>query len=119
MLAWLRLLRIPNLATAAADPLAGYLVVAQALALDWPPPACWLAVGAVVAMYAAGMVLNDVCDAELDRRERPERPLPSGAITVPTAAAVGWAFLAVGAALSGAAAWLVSSPWPAVMGVGL
>ncbi|MFM8414538.1 MAG: UbiA family prenyltransferase [Planctomycetota bacterium] len=119
MLAWLRLLRIPNLATAAADPLAGYLVVSQARALDWPPPACWLAVGAVVALYAAGMVLNDVCDAELDRRERPERPLPSGAITVSTAAAVGWALLAVGAALSGAAAWLVSSPWPAIVGVGL
>ena len=119
MLAWLRLLRIPNLATAAADPLAGYLVVSQARELDWPPPACWLAVGAVVALYAAGMVLNDVCDAELDRHERPERPLPSGAIPIATAATVGFGLLAVGVALAGAAAWLVASPWPAVVGMGL
>lgn len=119
MLAWLRLLRIPNLATAAADPLAGYLVVSRAGELDWPPPACGLAVAAVVALYAAGMVLNDLCDAELDRRERPERPLPSGAIAPSTAAAVGFGLLAAGVALSGLAAWFVASPWPAVVGLGL
>ena len=76
MLAWLRLVRVPNLATAAADPLAGFLIVAGLRELAWPPVACGLAVAAVVAIYAGGMVLNDWCDLELDRRERPERPSP-------------------------------------------
>ena len=54
---------------------------------------------AVVALYAAGMVLNDVCDVELDRRERPERPLPSGDVSVAAAALAGVALLAAGVAL--------------------
>ena len=116
MLAWLRLVRVPNLATAVADPLAGYLIVAALREIAWPPAACGLAVAAVVAIYAAGMVLNDVCDLELDRAERPERPLPSGAISVGRAAAVGVALLAGGVALAVAAAVAAASPWPAVVG---
>ena len=36
--------------------------------------------------YLAGMALNDVADLEEDRRERPERPIPSGAVTPERAA---------------------------------
>ena len=32
-------------------------------------------------LYAAGVVLNDVFDLEIDRHERPERPIPSGRIS--------------------------------------
>lgn len=103
MLAWLRLVRVPNLATAAADPLAGFLIVAGLRELAWPPVACGLAVAAVVAIYAGGMVLNDWCDLELDRRERPERPLPSGAIGSRAAATAGGALLAVGLVLAAGA----------------
>jgi 4-hydroxybenzoate polyprenyltransferase len=116
MLAWLRLVRVPNLATAAADPLAGYLIVSGLRELGWPPAACWLAVAAVVALYAAGMVLNDVCDLELDREERPERPLPSGALPVGKAATCGAVLLVGGVALSVAAAVAAAAPWPAVVG---
>jgi 4-hydroxybenzoate polyprenyltransferase len=119
MLPWLRLVRLPNLATAVADPLAGFLIVSKARQLDWPPPAGWLAVGAVVLLYAAGMVLNDVCDVELDRRERPERPLPRGDVSVGAAATAGWLLLASGVALAAGLAWLVASPWPAAFGIGL
>ena len=35
----------------------------------------------MVLYYTAGMYLNDLFDLELDRRERPERPLPSGQLT--------------------------------------
>jgi 4-hydroxybenzoate polyprenyltransferase len=119
MMAWLRLLRVPNLATVLADPLAGFLIVSQTRALDWPPPVCWVAVAAVVALYAAGMVLNDVCDVELDRRERPERPLPSGDVSVAAATVVGVALLWAGVALAAVVAWLVASPGPAVVGGGL
>ena len=117
MLAWLKLVRIPNLATAAADPLAGYLIVSQARDLAWPPATCGLAVAAVVAIYAAGMVLNDVCDLELDRRERPERPLPSGAIGVRAAVIVGVTLLAVGLVFAGGATAAAGSPWPAAAAV--
>jgi methylase of polypeptide subunit release factors len=66
MLHWLRLVRLPNLATAAADSLAGYLVCAGLTAVEWPTVACWLAVLASLALYAAGMVLNVVYAVELD-----------------------------------------------------
>lgn len=35
---------------------------------------------AMVLFYTAGMYLNDLLDVEIDRRERPARPLPSGLI---------------------------------------
>ncbi len=119
MLAWLRLVRLPNLATAAADSLAGFLVVTGMRSLDWPPVACWCAVAASLAFYAAGMVLNDVCDVELDRVERPERPLPSGTITVALAARVGNGLMAIGAVAACAAAWAAATPWPALAGAAL
>jgi 4-hydroxybenzoate polyprenyltransferase len=116
---WLRLVRLPNHATAVADVLAGYLVVAGLRVLDWPPVACWLAISASVCFYAAGMVLNDVCDVELDRVERPERPLPSGAISVRQAALVGSGLLAAGSTAACATAIAARSPWPALVGAAL
>lgn len=115
-LAWLRLLRLPNHATAVADVLAGYLVCTGPRVVDWPPAACWAAIAASLALYAAGMVLNDVYDIELDRSERPERPLPSGAIGVTAAGRVGFGLLAIGLAAAVATAWLAATPWPAVIG---
>lgn len=140
ILAWARLLRLPNHATAIADVLAGYLVVSGAHGAPSPP--LLLAVAAGWSFYAAGMVLNDLFDVELDRVERPERPLPSGRIGLATAAVVGRGLLALGglgaclaavasghpaAALVGAcltaAIWIYdrhakSTPWgPAVMGL--
>jgi 4-hydroxybenzoate polyprenyltransferase len=119
MLHWLRLVRLPNLATAAADSLAGYLVCAGPTAIGAPPPACWLAVLASLGFYAAGMVLNDVFDLALDGVERPERPLPSGAIAVGRAAAVGMLLLIAAAASACGAAVVAGTPWPAVVGASL
>ena len=48
-------------------------------------------------MYSAGMVLNDVFDVEVDRVERPERPLPSGQIPVGWARLLGFEMLFFGA----------------------
>ena len=36
---------------------------------------------AMLLLYIGGMALNDVMDVEIDRRERPHRPIPSGAIS--------------------------------------
>jgi len=116
MVAWLTLLRVPNLATAVADVLAGFLVVAGLRTLEPPPAACWFAVVAGVCCYAGGVVFNDVCDVELDCRERPERPLPSGVIPVAAATSLARALLAGGVAAACAAALAARSSGPALVG---
>jgi 4-hydroxybenzoate polyprenyltransferase len=115
-LAWARLLRLPNLATAVADVLAGFVIVSQTRAVGWLPPAFGWAAVASLALYAAGMVLNDIFDVEIDRRERPARPLPSGRIAVGLAAAVGQLLLAGGGLAACGAAVAARSPWPALVG---
>jgi 4-hydroxybenzoate polyprenyltransferase len=116
LLAWVRLLRLPNHATAVADVLAGYLIVSQAKAIEWPAQSLWWAILASLGFYAAGMVLNDVFDLAIDRGERPERPLPSGQIGVRSAAAVGNILMAIGSAAACATAFASQSPWPALVG---
>jgi 4-hydroxybenzoate polyprenyltransferase len=88
------LLRLPNVFTALADVLMGYLVVRPFDAEDGPMMA--LILGASALLYCAGMVLNDVCDYHLDLEERPERPLPSGRVGRTTAAGLGTALLLLG-----------------------
>jgi 4-hydroxybenzoate polyprenyltransferase len=98
---YLQLVRLPNVFTAAADSLAGWLLVGGALAAfdRWLPLSA-----ASMAIYAAGIALNDVFDYEIDLQERPGRPLPSGRISRRFAAWLGGILLALGpclAALSG------------------
>jgi len=102
----LQLVRLPNVFTAAADGLAGRLLVGGALddLAGWTPIA-----GASMALYAAGMALNDWFDLEVDREERPERPLPSGKVAVGVAGAIGWGGLALGLLLAGLAGGFASS----------
>lgn len=75
--AYLELLRPPNLFTAAADVLAGYLTAVGALGRIDGEVLTWLIV-ATVCLYGGGVVLNDYFDEAIDKVERPERPLPSG-----------------------------------------
>lgn len=72
---WLQLLRAPNLFTVPGDPLAGFLL-ATGGSFDWRLGAAMLA---SICFYSHGLLLNDLADLDEDRRERPERPLPSGA----------------------------------------
>ena len=78
--AYLELLRLPNLFTAAADVLAGYLTVTAGRGTFDAERLTWLLVS-TVCLYAGGVVLNDYFDEPIDRVERPERPLPSGRVT--------------------------------------
>jgi 4-hydroxybenzoate polyprenyltransferase len=103
--AYLQLVRPPNVVTAAADVLAGYAAAGQ------PDP--WMVPALVfsgMALYAGGVVFNDVFDRELDARERPERPIPSGRVQAAHAAAAGTACLVAGVASAG---W-VSAPSGAI-----
>ncbi len=93
ILAYLQLIRLPNVVTAAADSLAGWLLVTGSLLA----PSRWLPLlASSMVLYASGIMLNDVFDFEDDRLERPTRPLPSGRARRRTAAWLGGLGLALG-----------------------
>ena len=52
MLGWLRLIRVPNLATAIADPLAGFLIVGGYYRFENLSLGGWLAIAASLCLYA-------------------------------------------------------------------
>lgn len=108
--AYLDLVRLPNLPTAAADVVAGALY-AGGDSSDWPAVA--LLVCASMSLYAGGSALNDVCDVKRDTQERPERPIPSGRVPRRAGLAVAVAALLVGFALaalvSARTAWIAGS----------
>lgn len=100
---YLQLVRLPNVFTAGADSLAGWLLVRG----TFDGPRHWTPlVLASMAIYAAGIALNDVFDVELDRAERPNRPLPSGAVSRRFALGLAVGLFALGLVLAG-----VSGSW--------
>ncbi len=76
---WLTLLRAPNLLTVPGDPLAGAFLAAAGAqsAMAWP--AIFQCILASLSLYSGGLLANDYFDREEDRRDRPFRPIPSGA----------------------------------------
>jgi len=62
-----------------------------------------LLIGSSLSLYCAGLVLNDLFDLKIDRKERPERPLASGAVSTGSAIAVSIVLLAAALAMSAAA----------------
>lgn len=90
---WLRLLRIAALPSALANIFVGYLLANE----SWTPalPLVLLLL-ASACLYCSGMILNDVFDYEVDKEQRPNSPLPSGAIQLPLAKKVGFGLLAIG-----------------------
>lgn len=54
-----------------------------------------------IGLYGGGVVFNDVFDAELDRIERPERPIPVGLITIREAATLAVIMLIAGILAAG------------------
>jgi 4-hydroxybenzoate polyprenyltransferase len=94
---YLQLIRLPNVLTAAADSLAGWLLVGGSLS----QPGRWVPlISASMVLYAAGTALNDVFDVEVDRAERPGRPLPSGQVSIGVATGLGALGLLLGPALA-------------------
>jgi len=102
--AYLELARFPNLFTAMADIIAGVWVVSIALE-RWPPEVILLLLSSVF-LYATGVILNDYADIEIDRLERPERPLPSGRITRSDALYFGMITAALGVVLAAFVHWV-------------
>jgi 4-hydroxybenzoate polyprenyltransferase len=96
------MLRLPNLLTVPGDPLAGF-----ALASLGRSSVSWLdalpAVGAALLLYCAGLIWNDFADLREDRVHRPQRPIPSGRVTLRQAAVTAAILAAAGMALAAAA----------------
>ena len=107
LLAYAQLFRLPNAFTAMADPLAGWFAVGGGVPA-WELP---LLVGASACFYTSGIVFNDYFDYDLDLIEHPDRPLPSGAVSLKTARLLG-------AALMIAALALAALAGPVPLGVG-
>ena len=89
---YLRLGRVSNLPTVWTNVLAGVVLAGgraepRLLVLLWSALSCF---------YVGGMFLNDAFDRELDARERPERPIPSGQIGAAEVYGAGYLLLAVG-----------------------
>jgi 4-hydroxybenzoate polyprenyltransferase len=92
--AYLELVRLPNLFTAVGDVVVGYLIVTGGVGVV--AGELVLLGLASVALYAAGVVLNDYFDLDVDSVERPERPIPSGRIHARNAARLGFGLLGLG-----------------------
>lgn len=93
--ALVRITRPHNAVVAGLTALLGYLVATGTLTVPSLLPAV-----VVALITAAGNVINDVYDVEIDRINRPERPIPSGAISLAGAKAYAAALFAGGIALA-------------------
>ncbi|MBO9572247.1 MAG: UbiA-like protein EboC [Chitinophagaceae bacterium] len=110
-------MRLPNIITAIADILAGIAIAGSLIGMTFgatePIPLgrlmieqfnvttlklIGLLVLSTIGLYGGGVVLNDVFDAELDKKERPERPIPTGLISKRSAAVFGIILLLIGIA---------------------
>jgi hypothetical protein len=88
----LRLGRVSNLPTVWTNTLAGIVLAGGTVADARTLPL----VVALSLFYVAGMYLNDAYDAEIDARERPERPIPSGQVSAETVFGAGFGMMAAG-----------------------
>jgi len=97
LLAFLQLCRFAAVFTAMADIVLGYLLTHSGFdsARDFG-----LLLGASSCLYVAGMVLNDIFDREVDARERPKRPIPSGRVSLRAAVLLGAVLIIAGLVLS-------------------
>jgi 4-hydroxybenzoate polyprenyltransferase len=117
--AWMQLLRPPNLLTVPGDPIAGFFL-AQWLTPCKPLVAAWPCVAGSFLLYMAGLISNDYFDLKEDSAQRPNRPLPSGAVKPAAAIAVTIVLAALGigsASFAGVAAAIVAASLAATIAV--
>ncbi|MDX2676560.1 SCO3242 family prenyltransferase [Streptomyces soliscabiei] len=90
-----QLIRLPAALSVPGDILAGAVASAGTAR-----PRAVATMASSVALYWAGMALNDYADATVDAVERPERPLPSGRVARSTALATACGLTAAGLGLA-------------------
>jgi 4-hydroxybenzoate polyprenyltransferase len=81
-MAWLRLVRLPNLFTVPGDAWAGYAVAALLARSGWRVSEMLLIGLALLLAYAGGLIQNDLVDEDEDRKDgRVGRPLAGGDVS--------------------------------------
>ena len=88
--------RISNLPTVWSNVLAGLVLVGAPIFTTTP----LVLTLAATLFYVGGMFLNDAYDAEVDAKERAERPIPAGEVERATVFAWGHGMLAAGLGLT-------------------
>ncbi|MGC1932866.1 MAG: UbiA family prenyltransferase [Candidatus Nitrosopolaris sp.] len=83
---YLLLIRLPNAFTAPSNILTGYFAVVLPSYANVPNLSILMLSSAL--LYISGIVFNDYFDIEIDRKERPFRPLVAGIITKKKALAI-------------------------------
>lgn len=105
LIGYLRLMRPANVVTAVADVLAGMAIAGYFISFlpgstSFGPSVPLLPVVllclSTIGLYSGGIIMNDVFDAELDAKERPERPIPSGLVSKKAATLFGGVFFFIG-----------------------
>ena len=89
-------MRPANIVTSVADVLAGIAISGYFLLGDQEFLPVFLLCLSTIGLFGGGIVFNDVFDADLDRIERPERAIPSGAISKKEATLLGIVLLCIG-----------------------
>jgi len=89
-----RLGRISNLPTVWTNTLTGVVLAGGSLQEAGLPAL----LAAFTLFYTGGMFLNDAFDRDIDRRQRPDRPIPSGLVQHDTVFAMGFGMLLFGIA---------------------
>ncbi|MHC5594874.1 MAG: UbiA-like protein EboC [Nostoc sp.] len=102
---YLELMRPANIVTAWADILVGFAASGSGMIfaklIDGEAtfaiviPLAWLLL-ATTGLYGGGIVFNDVFDAELDAKERPNRAIPSGRVSRQNATLLGSILFTIG-----------------------
>jgi 4-hydroxybenzoate polyprenyltransferase len=76
---YLILVRLPNLFTLPSNVLVGYFMVSSMAMTSYGQ--ILLLVTISILLYCVGLILNDLCDYSIDKKERPDRPLASGKVS--------------------------------------
>ncbi|MFW9260023.1 UbiA-like protein EboC [Nostoc sp. CALU 546] len=112
---YLELMRPANIVTAWADILLGFaasgsgIIFVQLMngeaSFSILIPLAWLLL-ATTGLYGGGIVFNDVFDADLDAKERPNRAIPSGRVSRQNATLLGSILFAIGIIAAFQVSWL-------------
>ncbi|MEH1845374.1 MAG: UbiA-like protein EboC [Nostoc sp.] len=112
---YLELMRPANIVTAWADILVGFAASGSGMifakfingeaTFAILIPLAWLLL-ATTGLYGGGIVFNDVFDAELDAKERPNRAIPSGRVSLQNATLLGSLLFAIGIGAAFQVSWL-------------
>ena len=104
LFAYFRLLRLPTVFTALADIFLGFLLTHLTFfnedTLKLHAAFLWLC-AASAGIYLSGMVFNDFFDRLIDTIERPDRPIPSGAVSAAAAFRLAAGLLLIGLVAAG------------------